>query len=422
MTRILDVYLHETYAGRLIQDKAGMLSFAYDEVYAKGDNPALSVSMPLQLEPYGGSAARAFFSGLLPDDILLYRLAKYLGVSEKNPFALLEIVGGECAGALALYPKGVKPPKATEQDVEILDNKKVIEILDLLKRRPLLVGEEGIRLSLAGAQNKIAVGVSDGKIALIKGTTPTTHVLKPLITDITDIKDSVHNEFFCMRLAKLIGIDVPSVEIHFLDEMPYFLVERYDRIKQDDGNHVKRLHQEDFCQALGIMPEIKYEREGGPSISRCQKIINEHSSKPALDQMNFLQRIIFNYIIGNDDAHGKNFSLLYKNKKPELSPAYDILSTAVYPDLAKTMAMKIGGKYKYREVLPRHWHRIVPDTVVARERLEQQIKDISKECIIKAQELKESLAKEDVKLFDFYRYLFSYSRTCKAYRTQFRIK
>ncbi len=391
MSRILDVYLHGIFAGQLIQNDSGGLSFSYDESYVSENHALLSLSLPLRIEIFEGDIVRAFFSGLLPDDIVRHRLARYLGVSEKNPFSLLEAIGGECAGALSLYPQGQTPPETSQNDAEILDDKKLQEILDLLKRRPLLAGDDGLRLSLAGAQDKIAVGLHDDQIALIRGTSPTTHILKPVISD---IKDSVHNELFCMRLAKLVGIDVPDAQIRTVNDMPYFLVERYDRV-HDDGA-IKRLHQEDFCQALSIMPDVKYEREGGPSFARCQDVLREASAKPAADQIALLERLIFNYLIGNADAHGKNFSLLYKGNKPELAPAYDLLSTAVYPDLSAKMAMKIGGKYKPDDVFLRHWHRLIPDTAAAKKNLEKQLINISRKCRDKAQHLKIDLKTQNI--------------------------
>lgn len=398
MSRALDVYLHGVYAGQLIQNDVGKLLFTYDASYVAKEQLALSLSLPLRLETYEGDVPKAFFSGLLPEDILCHRLAKYLGVSERNPFALLEAIGGECAGALSFYPEGIAPPKPEETDIEVLEDQKLHDILELLKRRPLLAGMDGLRLSLAGAQDKIAVGVRNKKIALIKGSAPTTHILKPMIAG---IKDSVQNELFCMRLARLVGINVPKTEIHYLNKISYYLVERYDRQKDENGK-IQRLHQEDFCQAMGIMPEIKYEREGGPNITQCQQFLRVHSAKPAVDQINFLQRIIFNYLIGNADAHGKNFSLLYRNKMPELSPAYDLLSTAVYPDISKKMAMKIGGKYKPEEIFMRHWQRLVPDTVVAKKNLGKQIKTMAAGCLEKADALKMMLQKEGIQssIFD----------------------
>jgi serine/threonine-protein kinase HipA len=398
MSRILDVYLHEIFAGQLIQDNSGALSFVYDAAYLEQSSPALSISMPLRAEPLGRQVAQAFFSGLLPDEIVRHRLAKYLGVSEKNPFSLLEAIGGECAGALSLYPKGGKPAPTSIDDIEVLDDQSLKEILDLLKRRPLLAGDDGLRLSLAGAQDKIAVGMVDGKIALVRGNSPTTHILKPVIDS---IKDSVHNEVFCMRLASMIGLDVPKVEIRWLGDLPYFLVERYDRKRDAEGN-IKRLHQEDFCQALGVMPELKYEREGGPNIVRCQDILDKYSVRPAVDNLKFLERIIFNYLIGNADAHGKNFSLLYVRGKPELAPAYDLLCTAVYEGLSTRMAMKIGKKSRPEEVFIRNWHRLVPDTVAARKNLDRQLTKMSNSCVEKSMELKDSLNSEGIKssIFD----------------------
>jgi serine/threonine-protein kinase HipA len=247
-----------------------------------------------------------------------------------------------------------------------------------------------MRLSLAGAQEKLAVGFQNDKVALIKGTTPTTHILKPLTERIAD---SVHNELFCMRLARKVGIPTPTVTIHFVGNAPCYIVERYDREKAKDGT-ITRIHQEDFCQALGILPEIKYEGEGGPSIAKCQEILSAHSVKPAFDQLRFLDILIFNYLIGNADAHGKNFSLLYKETKPELAPAYDLISTAVYPDLSEKMAMKIGGKYKPEDVFLRHWYHFVPDTRAAKTNLEKRLHELAKTTLEQAHTLKDEFHKD----------------------------
>lgn len=389
-TKELDVYLHEIYAGTLIQNVSGRLSFRYDNHYIEENHPALSISLPLKKGFYEGDTVKAFFSGFLPDDIIRHKLARYLGVSDKNPFALLEAIGGECAGALSLYPSGTTPLEPKKEDAEILDQQKLEEILELIKKRPLLAGHDGLRLSLAGAQHKIAVGLQNNQITLIRGSSPTTHILKPVIEN---VKDSAHNEFFCMRLAKMMGIDVPHTEIRAVNDTPFFLIERYDRI-QDANGCILRLHQEDFCQVLGLMPEIKYEREGGPSLAQCNDILYQFSAKPAADQLKLLDRVIFNYLIGNADAHGKNFSFLYKGKKPELAPAYDLLSTAVYPDISTKMAMKIGGKYEPEKVFLHHWHQLVPNTEGAKKGIERQLQHLSNNCLEKALALKESLKKE----------------------------
>lgn len=389
MSRMLDVYLQDMLVGCLEQTDSGDLAFTYDADYLEAASYGISLSMPLQKEAFKGAQVKAFFSGLLPEESVRDRLAKYLGLSEKNPFALLEAVGGDCAGALALYPHGEQPPKASD-DVEVLDDTRLREVLDLIKRRPMLAGDDGYRLSLAGAQDKLAVGFKDGKVLLIKGGAPTTHILKPMIER---VKDSAHNELFCMKLARMVGLDVPEASLHFVGDTPYYLVERYDRQIGEDGV-ITRIHQEDFCQALGIAPEIKYEREGGPNITACQDVIAKHAARPAADQIKLLNIVLFNYLVGNADAHGKNFSLLYKGNKPELAPAYDLLSTAIYPDLSEKMAMKIGGKYKPKDVYLRHFHRLVPDTKAAQSAMNRQIKTMTEKMMDAAPSLKTSLIKD----------------------------
>lgn len=389
MSRILDVYLYEKLAGFLEQTDNGDLVFTYDAKYLNRASYGISLSLPLQSESYRGKAVKAYFSGLLPEESVRDHLAKYLGVSKKNPFAILEVIGGECAGALSLHPHGEKPPSVSDK-IEILNDDQLKEILSLIKHRPMLAGEDGYRLSLAGAQNKLAVGLRKGHITLLKDGSPTTHILKPMIEHVTD---SPHNEMFCMRLAKKIGLDVPDASLHFVGHTPYYLVERYDR-KIDQEGKVARIHQEDFCQALAIPPEIKYEREGGPSIKTCQELLTQSADRPALDQIKLLNVVIFNYIIGNADAHGKNFSLLYNNSKPQLAPAYDLLCTAIYPDLSKNMAMKIGGKYKPKEVYLRHFHQLVANTKVAQTAMNRQINSVCKKTITAAPQLKETLKSE----------------------------
>ncbi len=392
MNNVLDVYLHDLLVGQLSQNSSGDISFYYDNNYVVQNRPSISVSLPLSKVSYHGDIVKAFFSGLLPDDIVRHKLAKCLGISEQNTFALLEAIGGECAGALSLYPQGTTPPKQEIGDIEVLDDKKLKEILDLLKRQPLLVGQDNVRLSLAGAQDKIAISLKDGKVALVKGTTPTTHILKPLIDG---VKDSVYNELFCMRLAALVGIDVPNTEVKIVNNTPYFLIERYDRVKKN--GIIKRLHQEDFCQALGLLPYLKYESERGPNLKKCEELLLNYSARPAIDRVNFLNRIIFNYLIGNADAHGKNFSLIYRGVKPELAPAYDLLSTASYPGLSTRMAMKIGGEYEPNKVCLDHWYKIVPNTEFAKKNIGITLSIIAEKTLEKADFLKHNLKQIGIK-------------------------
>ncbi len=142
--RILDVYLKDQLIGQLVQSDRGALAFSYNQAYLSTAQTGISISLPLQSNPFTGDVVKAFFSGLLPEQSVRARLAKNIGLSEKNAFALLEAVGGDCAGALALYPHGEKPSNQTPPDVEVLSDARLKEILELIKRRPMLAGDDGI--------------------------------------------------------------------------------------------------------------------------------------------------------------------------------------------------------------------------------------------------------------------------------------
>lgn len=374
MSRLLDVYLGGAKAGTLSQDEAGALSYAYEPGYLAGREPrAISFSMPLQEAPYVDRVARPFFSGLLPDEGARQRLAGALGISAGNAFGLLEVIGGECAGALSLYPAGQMPPSPDDDGVEALSPARLAEILDKLRERPLLGGEEGVRLSLAGAQDKLAVCVEGEAIGLAKGGRPTTHILK---ASIQALDGSVENELFCLRLAARLKLPVPRVEMRRSGPIPFLLIERYDRSQHKDGT-ISRLHQEDFCQALSVPPELKYEQEGGPGIERSLDLIDRAAARPAADRLNFIRMLIFHYLVGNADAHGKNYALLYRGKAADLAPLYDVLCTAAYPRLAKKLAMAIGGRSVADTLQLKHWLTLVPDTRTAQRLLVRDMTELA---------------------------------------------
>jgi serine/threonine-protein kinase HipA len=194
--------------------------------------------------------------------------------------------------------------------------------------------------------------MEEDKIFVTKGSSPSTHILKP---PIPRFEETVENEAFCMTLARRMGLPVAEAIIR-KNQDTILVVTRYDRERKRDGT-VVRLHQEDFCQALGILPEQKYESEGGPSLQQCFVLLKEHSIRPAADQKALLGWVAFNVLIGNADAHAKNLSILFTNKGPRLAPFYDLLSTQVYPTLAERFAMKIGRENRARWLHPRHWER-----------------------------------------------------------------
>jgi len=371
MTHILDVWYGETRAGALSQDDGGALGFAYYPGYlAQKDARAISVSMKLREQGYADRIVRPFFSGLLPDEGARQRLAGALGISSGNAFGLLEVIGGECAGALSLYKAGEAPLPSGEDGVETLSTERLEEIIGKLRDRPLLGGEEGVRLSLAGAQDKLAVCVEGETIGLAKGGRPTTHILKPFIQA---LDGTVENELFCLRLAERLSLPVPKVEMRRAGKVPFLLVERYDRHLNKDGT-ITRLHQEDFCQALSVPPELKYEEEGGPGTTAALRLIDQVTARPAADRLGFIRMLVFHYLVGNADAHGKNYALLYKEHVPDLAPLYDVVCTAAYPRLAKKLAMAIGGRDVPDTIQLKQWLTLVPDTKGAQRLL---VKDIA---------------------------------------------
>lgn len=384
MNRSLDVYLYNHLAGNLIQQHDGSLSFSYDDGYLSSARAhPISISMPLSPSVFPDRIAKPYFSGLLPDENARRKLASFLGISEGNPFALLGAIGGECAGALAIYPSGVEPVSFQDSELDVLDDDRLINIISLLHERPLMAGEEGVRLSLAGVQDKLAVCISDGKIALAKNGAPTTHILKPIMNE---LENTVENELFCMTLAKRMKLDAPHVEIRYVHETPYYLIERYDRKVGKDGR-IERIHQEDFCQALSIPPEFKYEEEGGPGVKACLDLLQNHSARPALDRLNFIRMLIFNYLVGNADAHGKNYSLIYKGNTPVLAPVYDILCTAAYSRLSKKLAMKIGERDIPDTIHLQHWYSLVADAKSSQRALAKELKDMAENIVTESNQL-----------------------------------
>jgi serine/threonine-protein kinase HipA len=347
--RKLDVYLHQTLIGCLSIDSQGDMAFTYTPAYASNkQNLVLSQSLPLQADAFDAKQCRPYFSGILPEAHLRASIARQLGISEKNDFALLSAIGGECAGAVSLLPSSVTPSNL-HPEYRTLDESALVNILDTMHQKPMLVGEDGIRLSLAGAQDKLAVALVNHQISIPINGAPSTHILKPMNKDFLSL---IENECFCLNLARKIGLNTAEAALHYANKQPYLLIKRYDRI--NNHHEIQRLHQEDFCQALGIIPEMKYQREGGPDLASCFRLIRNVSTLPVLDIKALLQGVLFNLIIGNNDAHGKNFSILYDQHNTRLAPFYDMISTVYYPELATKMAMKIGSKYNFDVLYPRH--------------------------------------------------------------------
>lgn len=386
MTNELTVWLFREKAGMLRLEN-GRLSFAYANEYLTRSNAmSLSASLPLRYEPFDDLQTRPFFSGLLPEGRMRNLIAHQFQVSHHNDFALLDHIGGECAGAVTFMEPGQTLPVMGRADIEWLTEQKVVEILDELPRRPMLAGQDGLRLSLAGAQDKLPVVFDGNRIGLPKNGSPSTHILKPAIHA---VKDSVTNEGYCLALTRSMNLSPVRSKIQHVLGRSFLLVERYDRIV-DVNKDLLRVHQEDFCQALGIVPELKYQNEGGPNLTQCFELVRRVTRPNAPQILRLFDYVIFNALIGNHDAHAKNFSLLYSSKTPVLAPLYDALSTAVYPTLTSKMAMKIGSKYKFSEVQARHWEQLAESVGLARAQAKKRILEVAESLPSKARSLQSS--------------------------------
>ena len=394
MSRVLDVWWEGRHVGRLTQDRHGDLGFVYAADWlGQEDAPALSASLPKREMPYSRRECRPFFGGLLPEEGQRDAAAQVLGVSSANDFALLDRLGGDVAGAIQLLPPG-EPPAAPAPSLrpQPLDESGLIRVLDTLPVRPLLAGEGGLRLSLAGAQSKLPVVLVNGVVALSVPAVPTTHILK---APIARFPGTTENEAFVMRLAAAAGLGVAPMEARVVRDRTFLLVERYDRSAGADGI-ARRIHQEDFCQALAVAPELKYASEGGPTFKDCFAILRRVASRPAVDVLKLLDAVIFNLIAGNADAHGKNFSLLYDEIGPRLAPLYDLLATVAYPDLSPRLAMKIGKRATLADMNARAWAAFAADAGLGLPLVRRRVGEIGESVKARARDVAGALMQPGV--------------------------
>lgn len=398
MARTLNVYLEQQLIGHLVQDDGGQMLFRYAEAWLESsENFPISRSLPLREEEFKQKECKGFFGGILPEQGNRTVIAKILQISDRNDFAMLERIGGECAGALTFVPEG-EAPSRTDSDYRQLSDAELTEILEMLPKRPLLAGEKGVRLSLAGAQDKIAVRLdAAGKIYLPLNYAPSTHILKPAIATWEGL---VSNETYCMALAQAIGLQAAPTTAHKVGGIEYLLSRRYDR-EVEGGGTIHRLHQEDFCQALGVPSEIKYQAEGGPGLKDCFALLRLASSNAVVDLRELLNAVILNLLIGNNDAHAKNYSLLYeRDGKARLAPLYDLVCTVYYPEIENKLAMKIGGEVNPDLIYPKEIEAFAKEAGLAAAATKRSVSDMAALVRDKAAEVEQpdETAKELAKL------------------------
>jgi serine/threonine-protein kinase HipA len=331
--------------------------------------------MPIAAEEHGPSAVQAFLWGLLPDnEYVLERWARKFQVSASNVFALISHVGEDCAGAVQFVsPDRLKTLRSGAHDkVEWLDEAAIAKRLQTLRedhaawRLPRDTGQ----FSLAGAQPKTALLLQKAKWGIPSGRIPTTHILKP---PTGHFDGHAENEHICLMLARHLGLPVADTQVMRFGKEIAIVIERYDR--QSSGNEIVRVHQEDTCQALGILPTRKYQNDGGPSPADVIELLRTYSSNRVADVDTFVEALGFNWLIAGTDSHAKNYSLLLAGgPHVRLAPLYDIASILPYDDVDMQklkLAMKIGGEYKLSQIGLRDWQkfaretRLDPDKVIA---------------------------------------------------------
>ena len=391
MFGVLNVYLKSRFCGQLSwESERNRYEFRYDRAYL--DDPLaerLSFSLPLQAEPFDEDRSYRYFANLLPPEVVRRKLEKCLHVSRNNVFGFLKAIGGDCAGAVALYPPGVHPNHGGEELLRELDEAEAAEILKSLKRRPLYAaGEEGYRYSAAGAQDKLVVRMRDGKLFLPLDGTPSTHIVKP---GATDFPESVANELFCQRLADRLGVRAAEASVLVIGGERYYVTRRFDREVVE--NRLQRLHQEDFCQMMSVDPEVKYESDGGPRFADL--IATLRRLHVALGEtLALIDMFVFNLLIGNADAHAKNYSVVYHKRRPLLAPLYDAVSTAVYPDLSRDFAMSIGGEMRMDRIGRSSFARLSEECGMSPQLFLGCLDDLSERMLPAARDLAAELNRE----------------------------
>jgi serine/threonine-protein kinase HipA len=329
--------------------------FHYDKSWLdREDAIPVSLSLPLQEEAFSPEKTKAYFEGLLPEGFTKRSVARWMHADEQDYLTMLSGLGQECLGAIQVMEENTEPPKArytrmTEQQLQEFAAEGAIKSAELVT---------ALHLSLAGASGKTGLYFdSDNKRwYLPEGTAPSTHIVKQ---SHVRFKDIVTNEQLCLTTARNLGISVPSsFAVNTEDENLLFATPRYDRVLTDkhrvlDGLPVPyRLHQEDMAQALGIPAENKYEIVPSGYSEKICGLLRDFSSNPIRDILDFWSRIIFNDLIGNTDGHLKNFSFLYDKDLAglHLAPAYDIVSTTIYPGHTRTLSMYIGERHSIDQI------------------------------------------------------------------------
>ena len=376
MTASVPIWFDDLAVGQVNVAADGSLSlrYAYRWLQTAAAFP-LSVTMPLRAEPYPSDVITPWLANLLPEEDQLKVLTRSLGLDQADVLAVLAEIGGDTAGALSFGAATARPLWAytpLTSFYETADPRLALEVhFEDLGRRPFLVGEEGVRQSLAGGQKKSALAVlgPDGApvlrlphegdvLAIPLNGAPSTLIVKP---DNPNLPGITENEVWCLHMAQAIGIEAAQSTILQSTKRTAIGVLRYDRRLGRSGQ-LLRLHQEDFAQANGLPPGRKYERGTLPGLD-LKTLLQTGRHVSATDALALLDQVIFNILVANTDAHAKNYSVILPvAAAPRLAPIYDVSTVLSWPHVVKTYAQFIDGKQRRPETVSgRHWEAIARD-------------------------------------------------------------
>jgi serine/threonine-protein kinase HipA len=368
----LDLLIEGELIGRVRMNKAGRLSFDYEPRWRDSTHGhSLSISMPIASITYSHNLVSSYLWNLLPENPnILQRWGQQFHVSAANPFKLLTFVGADVPGAAQFFPPAQLVTIQLQQRPSInwINLDELAQRLAQLRsdaaavRRPSDPG----KMTLPGAQAKTAFCWDNkGKRwGVPSGRAPTTHIIKPAVPGFDGL---VENEHLCQVIAAQLGLPAAKSSVLPLGDTSYIVIERFDRLPAAPGSaFVQRVHQEDICQALGLMPGRKYQQDGGPGIADIVSLIRRVSSNPSTDVDRFLDANAFNWLIGGTDAHAKNYSLLIgAGDEVRLSPLYDLSSQLPYPEfIEQNVAMKIGDYYEIPLIGFTEWQSLASECAV----------------------------------------------------------
>jgi serine/threonine-protein kinase HipA len=376
----LPLYFEQRLVGTIRVDRAGpSFSYASGWIALKGAFP-ISLTMPLKSERFASDTFLPWAANLLPESEQLRTLGQLLGMARSDVIGLLSAIGGDTAGALSFGQPGRASPVQwrTVGKAEELES-----LIEDLPNKPFLVGEEGVSMSLAGVQSKVAVAIDcDGRICIPMNGSPSTHILKP---DSPRLPGGVQNEAFCLTLAKRMRIPTPEVTTGTAGKRTYLLVKRYDRT--DVGGRCRRLHQEDYCQALSTPPSAKYETNQtgtrGPTLKDMFDVTRRHM--PATEIVRLLDMIIFNVLACNSDAHAKNYSIMIRAGNASLAPVYDVMCGEVWENVTKNLAQKIAGITRGDHLKRTHWQQFARECGLNPKQVIDRIDAFAKSAIAEAE-------------------------------------